>query len=1011
MNLLKCCPKFVQFASLRQNISPRRHLIAPSQPRYISGQTDRNIAYPGTYPGWKILEERKISEFDIEAVLLEHLKTKAVYLHMGCEDENNAFSVNFRTTPGDSTGVAHILEHTTLCGSEKYPVRDPFMKMLNRSLSTFMNAMTGPDYTLYPFSTCNKQDYYNLMSVYLDSVFQPLLREEDFLQEGWRLEHDEIEDTSSPLVIKGVVFNEMKGAYANAQSLFGQQLLNNLYPSHTYSHSSGGYPLAIPDLTWEQLKQFHSSHYHPSNARFLSYGSLPLGPTLAKLDQEYLENFSAQEHDTEVPLEHRWDQPRRVDTVCPPDPMSPDPSRQSTVAVSFLLTDIRDIQLSFALQVVGELLMGGPASPFYKSLIEPGLGSNFSPVSGYEDHTKETNFTIGLQNIDISEAESILKIIDDTIDKVVEEGFDDEKIEAILHSFELSLKNKSSNFGLNLIMSMTPFWNHAENPLDFMEVNKYVSWFRQKLAEEPNFLQELVRVHLKENKHKLVQTMSPVEDYQEKEQQQFDQLEELKRSGLTQEQKDDINLKCLKLQKMQDEKDDASCLPSLSVSDISNEYLGTSLINTDLSGVPIQISVQPTNEVSYFRALVDTSSVPADLKPYLPVFTSVLTKMGAGDMNYADLDTAVELSTGGLAASMHVQEGQHDFNTHTEAVLLSSHCLERNTERMFSLWSEIFNSVKWNDSGRLATLLKMQASQAVTGLPQSGHRYAMTSANSSLNHAASLVETFTGMTHINLLSKLAKEDVFSVTKKLQTIAGLLLNKNRMKIALNSSDSERLLQGTESFLSGVSGPGESLSTNWEVQSNVTGKSGAKSVQQHYVTPFPINFTSLAVPTVPYSHQDFAALRVLAALLSSKYLHLEIREKGGAYGGGAMAGSGAFTFYSYRDPKNLETFSVYRRSGEWALEDNFNQTDVDEAILRVFQKLDEPIAPGYRGLRFFLSGITDNDFSQHRLRIKQVKTGDLKEVAEKYLFNNNKDGKTMIGGQQPGLEDLGWTIHRQ
>ena len=245
------------------------------------------------YPGWRTLETRNISEFDIRAVHLEHLKTRARYLHMACQDDNKAFSVNFRTTPRDSTGVAHILEHTTLCGSDKYPVRDPFMKMLNRSLSTFMNAMTGPDYTLYPFSTCNEQDYYNLMSVYLDSVFKPLLREQDFLQEGWRLEHDEIDDVETPLVIKGVVFNEMKGAYANSQSMFGQKLLNNLYPSHTYSNSSGGFPLDIPSLTYDNLKQFHSQHYHPSNCRMLSYGDLDLAKTLLFIDSEYLSHFSS----------------------------------------------------------------------------------------------------------------------------------------------------------------------------------------------------------------------------------------------------------------------------------------------------------------------------------------------------------------------------------------------------------------------------------------------------------------------------------------------------------------------------------------------------------------------------------------------------------------------------------------------------------------------------------------------------------------------------------------------
>ena len=1002
MILLKCGSRCQQVARLRPNwrVWGRNSSSSQAQQKL-------------DYPGWNVLEERKIAEFDISATLLEHSRTRAKYLHMACQDDNNAFSVNFRTTPMDSTGVAHILEHTTLCGSQKFPVRDPFMKMLNRSLSTFMNAMTGPDYTLYPFSTCNEQDYYNLMSVYLDSVFKPLLREQDFLQEGWRLEHDDIADEKSPFVIKGVVFNEMKGAYANAQSLFGQKLLNNLYPSHTYSNSSGGFPLDIPQLTWENLKRFHAEHYHPSNARFFSYGNLPLSNHLAKIDKEYLSKFDFLELDTSVPKESRWSESRRVDVTCAPDPMNPDPTKQSTVAVSYLMSDVTDINHSFALQVMCELLTGGPGSPFYKSLIESGLGSNFSPVSGYEDHTKETNFTIGLQNIKHEDTEKILQVIDETVDKVIEEGFDEEKIEAVLHSYELSLKHKSANFGMNLIMSMTPFWNHAENPLNFLEVNQTVNWFKEQLAKDPKFLQNLVRQYMKENKHKLVQTMNPVENYSELEQQQFDKLEQKMRETLTESDKEVIHSKCLDLQKMQNEKEDASCLPTLKVADISSDYLKTVLQQTSLCNTPVQVSAQPTNEVSYFRALIDISTLPPDLKPYLPIFTSVLTKMGAAHLHYADLDTAVELRTGGLTATCHVQEDADNLNKHVEAILLSSHCLDRNIDSMFDLWANIFSDPHWHDTNRLSQLLKMSATNTLNGIAGSGHRYAMTSAASTLNPAAALGEKFSGMSHVQLLSKLSQGDVTDLVAKLKMISTLVLTKNRMKCALNTSDPDKLLAGTERFMNKIGGEYDNFS--WGVKFDPVFSSKTddlfkpQSSQQHYVTPFPINFTSLSIPTVNYSHPDYAPLRVLAAVLGSKFLHPEIREKGGAYGGGAMASGGTFTFYSYRDPKNLETFSVYRKSGEWALENNFDQKDVDEAILRVFQSLDAPQTPGVKGLRYFLSGISDEMFANHRVSVKNVKVQDLKVVADKYLVDPSISGKTMIGGLQQGLEDLGWTVH--
>ena len=956
--------------------------------------------------GWRLTETRTIAEFDIKAVLLEHEKTKARYLHMDCQDENKAFSVNFRTTPMDSTGVAHILEHTTLCGSSKYPVRDPFMKMLNRSLSTFMNAMTGPDYTLYPFSTCNSQDYYNLMSVYLDSVFRPLLREQDFLQEGWRLEHDEIDDTETPLVVKGVVFNEMKGAYANSQSLFGQQLLNNLYPSHTYSHSSGGFPLNIPQLTWDNLKLFHSTHYHPSNARILSYGNIDLVKTLSLLDTEYLSKFEQICPDTAVPSEPRWREPRRVELTCAPDPMNPDPVKQTTVAVSFLLSDIMDLKLSFALQVTAELLTGGPSAPFYQALIEPGYGTNFSPVSGYEDHTRDTNFTIGLQNIDPKDTDKILNIIDETIDRVIIEGFEKERIEAVLHSYELSLKHKSANFGVNLIMSLTPFWNHADNPLDYLEVNETIEWFKSELKKDPQFLQNIVKTHLKENSHKLVQTMSPVENYNELEQKKFDQLEEDLRRDLSATEKKDIHAKCVELQEMQTVKEDVSCLPSIEVSDISSEHSPTVMERLHLSSTPVSFTCQPTNELTYWRAMIDTSHLPEDLKTYLPIFSAVLTKMGAGTLSYPELDTAVELRTGGLAAMCHTATEPGDTGRHGESLLLSSHCLDRNIQHMFQLWQLVFSDVHWDNSSRLAQLVKMIGSETNNGVAQAGHRYAMTSAASCLTPAARRLELSGGMSHVRLLGQLSQQDVTPLVNKLKAIAAEILNKDMMRCALHSSNTDLAVRQTEHFLASISGSFKD--PNWQCDN----REFVPSVQhQHYVTPFPINFTSQAVPTVSYTHPDYASLRVLAALLSSKFLHPEIREKGGAYGGGATASDGCLTFYSYRDPKNLETFSVYERSAQWLLEENFDQSDVNEAILRVFQGVDAPVTPGYRGMREFLTGVTDQMFADHRIALKNVEVADVKAVAEKYLVDPPVYGKTMIGGYHQGLDELGWTVHKQ
>ena len=326
---------------------------------------------------WSVVKVTSVPELNLENVYhLKHKHCNAQWLHMeNPADSTNAFSIHLKTVPQDSTGIAHILEHCTLCGSKKYPVRDPFMKMLNRSLAS-MNAMTGPDYTFYPFSTPNKKDFYNLMQVYLDSVFNPLLREMDFRQEGWRLDKDQ--DTGK-LAIKGVVFNEMKGAFADAQQVLGQQLLNNLLPSNTYGHCSGGLPECIPQLTWQDLRDFHSVHYSPNNARFYSYGNIPLQEHLEAVSQYLPPHADIHQQDVApVPNEVRWSAPRRKHIDCPEDPSG----ASTTLAVSYLTCDIEDSYETFVLRVLSELLIEGPSAPLYQSLIESGLASAFSPVTG-----------------------------------------------------------------------------------------------------------------------------------------------------------------------------------------------------------------------------------------------------------------------------------------------------------------------------------------------------------------------------------------------------------------------------------------------------------------------------------------------------------------------------------------------------------------------------------------------------------------------------------------------------
>uniref|UniRef100_A0AAX7TFN7 Presequence protease, mitochondrial n=1 Tax=Astatotilapia calliptera TaxID=8154 RepID=A0AAX7TFN7_ASTCA len=912
--------------------------------------------------GFTVKEVVAVPDLFLTAVKLTHDKTGAQYLHAARDDSNNLFSVQFRTTPMDSTGVPHILEHTVLCGSEKYPCRDPFFKMLNRSLSTFMNAFTASDYTMYPFSTQNGKDFKNLLSVYLDAVFFPCLREQDFWQEGWRLENEDPTDNNSPLMFKGVVFNEMKGAFSDNERLYAQHLQNKLYPDHTYSVVSGGEPLAIPDLTWEQLKQFHATHYHPSNARFFTYGDLPLEPHLKQIQEEALSKFACIDPKTEVPSQPRWTSPKEDHVTCSPDPLAPDPNKQNTVCVSYLLGDITDAFEGLTLSLLSSLMISGPNSPFYKSLIEPKLGTDFSSVVGYDGSTKEASFSIGLQGVDEEDIERVKQIISQTIDKIIENGFEERRIEALIHKLEIQIKHQTTNFGLSLASYIASSWNHDGDPVELLQISDSVAKFRQALKENPRFLQEKVRQYFKENTHRLTLSMSPEESYLEKQAKAEEEKLQKKIEVLSDSDRKQIYEKGLELLAAQSRTQDVSCLPALKVSDIEPTIPITPVQISTAGGVPVQYCEQPTNGLVYFRALCNLNTLPEDLKVFVPLFCSVIT------------------------------------NPH------------------------------FDDEERLRVLVMQSAQELANSIAYSGHLYAMTRAGRHLTPAGDLQETFGGMEQVTFMKRTAAmADLSQIIRTLPRLKIHLFNPNNMRWVHNTpailSDAAAHLEG---FIKDVA---KNRKERKPVRPNIIEKpinplddNGPRRkliseptfhpcpMKTFFQMPFPVNFVSESIRAVPFSHKDYASLCILARMMTAKFLHGEIREKGGAYGGGAKIGGGLFTFYSYRDPNTVQTLSAFGNGIEWAKSGKFTQQDIDEAKLSVFSAVDSPVAPADKGMGQFLSGVTDEMKQSHRQRLFAVDHKNLVDVAERYLSAGQKTcGVAILGPENDVIKkDPSWII---
>lgn len=959
---------------------------------------------PGSiYHGFLCTDIQEIKEFNMKAISFKHEKSKTEYLHIQRDDPNNLFSINFRTTPFNSTGLPHILEHTVLCGSKKYPIRDPFFKMLNRSLATFMNAMTGPDYTMYPFSSQNETDYRNLQAIYLDAVFRPNLNHLDFLQEGWRLENSDLNDPNSDLVFKGVVFNEMKGVFSENSALFAQKFLNTILPDHTYGFVSGGDPLQIPNLTVQDLRNFHKKYYHPSNARIFSYGNFPVERNLQICNSLYLNDCDGIDSTySRVPPQSRWEKPMEQNLKCRFDKMGAPIENQNQLAVGYLMSDIANVYETFELQFLSELMVLGPNSAFYKALIEPNISGGYNSTTGYDPQMKDTMFAVGLQDLGIDKFESVKEIMDNTINSVIKDGFTKSHIDSVLHGIELNIKHQTTRFGLNLLFNLTPLWNHEGDVIEAMKIGKCLDKFKENL-KNPKYLQERVKHYFQSNNHKLILTMTPDESYEENIIKKEDELLKTTVSRLSEDDKQNIYKQGLQLAEAQKVQENINILPCLSLNDISKDVKKNDIDRFKINQtVPVQMCKANTNGVTYFKGILNMHNIPNDLKLLMPLFNATISKMDTKNYSYRDFDQFVNLKTAGLGVSTHVSTIANNPIKYDQGVMLSSHCLNHNLQDMLTIWCELFNKPIFKDTDRFKMLLDNYVSSLTTGIADSGHLYAMQSANSLLLGSSLLKENLSGMRHIDFIKNTLKtESTEAIMQKISTISDLLLNRGRLRIAVNLSDSNypEAVSEFDRFAS-VLPLGNKGSPSYDLTEETSFQRSIKGL--HYKNNFSVNYCAKSILTVPYIHKDFAKLKVLAKFLSSKYLHPTVREQNGAYGGGArLTDDGIFGFFSYRDPNSSITLDVFDNSNAWLKDcpkDVFDDQAIFESKLGILQQLDAPVAEFNKGIDEFLSGISAEMKQNHKNAVLSVTKDDMIYACEKYLSNSQQNsaiGKCVIG----------------
>lgn len=949
--------------------------------------------------GYEIKRVLPIAELKLTAVDLTHEQTGSKHLHIDREDTNNVFSIGFKTNPPDSTGVPHILEHTTLCGSQKYPVRDPFFKMLNRSLANFMNAMTGHDYTFYPFATTNKADFSNLQDVYLDATLNPLLKQLDFLQEGWRLEHSKVDDASSPIVFKGVVYNEMKGQVSNANYYFWIKFQESLYPS---LNNSGGDPCKITDLHHEDLVNFHASNYHPSNAKTFTYGNFELKDTLKKLNSEFQGYGKRVNKKRELfPIDLQEDV--SFETQGQVDPMLP-PEKQVKISMTWLCGKPDDTYETFLLKIMGNLLLDGQSSPFYQKLIESGLAYDFSVNTGMESQTAANFFTVGVQGCD--DVSKIQEKIMQVWDEVLEASFEERRVHAIIQQLELSKKDQKSDFGLQLLYSILPGWVNKTDPFDVLSFNETLQMFEEDWKEKGDILfKDLIRKYIV-GKPVFKFTVKGSDSFSKQLEAEETSRLKTKLESLDKTDKEIIFERGKQLQSIQDAKEDLSCLPSLEISAISRQSKTYPLVGKG----DVLNRITDTNGITYVRAKrILNHHIPRDLYPFLPLYADALTSLGTKEEEYSTIEDQIKLHTGGISTHVTVNP---DAKTGKPLLLFQfdGWSLNGKSEHIFEFWRKLLCETDFRrHKDKLKVLLRSLASSNTSSIADTGHSFARNYSAAHLTGARAINESLHGVEQVQLINKLSQlldDDALfekEVVSKLLELQSYIIASTDTKFMV-TTDSASHAAAVESqiakFLECL--PEQSQSSDFYSEMYPVIKNEGKPTLIEL--PFQVHYTGQCYPGVSYVHPDGAKLQVLSNLLTHKHLHREIREKGGAYGGGAVysALDGILSMYSYRDPHPLNSLATFNGAADYVLNHaNWVDSDLNEAKLSIFQNVDSPMSVKNEGSILFHYDVTDEMKQRRREQLLDVTLGDVRDVAEKYL-NNSKSIASIVGPEISNLD---------
>lgn len=914
--------------------------------------------------GFELVREETIEELNADARLYRHVRTGAELLSLQTEDTNKVFGITFRTPPSDSTGVAHILEHSVLCGSRKYPVKEPFVELLKGSLQTFLNAMTYPDKTCYPVASENLQDFYNLVDVYLDAVLYPRISRQIFEQEGW---HYELTEPSDPLRYKGVVFNEMKGVYSSPDDMLGEHTQQSLFPDSTYGVDSGGAPGVIPTLTFEQFSEFHRTLYHPTNSLIYFYGDDDPDERLRLVDSFIAEFDKCDNVPSIIPQPHRQKTISLVKTYDPGEQEAEQAKAMFTV--NWLLPDVTDLDLNVDFGLLFYILVGTEASPLRRALIESGLGEDLTG-NGFANYILQMYFSTGLRGIEEGKETDVESLIFDTLRDLVQNGLNSDLIDAAINTTEFRLRESNTGGyprGLAYMLGSLNFWLYGADPIAPLQFEAPLARLKQRLSDDPRYLEKLIERYLLQNEHRSTVLLTPEKGLAERLEREEQAALDTIKAGMSKEDIARVVADCQSL-KMAQQAEDApealATIPTLRREDMTPHVKTVPSETQQAAGHEVLFHDIFTNGILYLDLAFDLHALPTEYIPLVPLFSRCLTDIGTEREDFTSLSNRIGRVTGGIGVNHLSSSVFGSASAATWLVLRSKATVDKSPD-MFDLLVDILARTQFDNRERFKQMVLEEKAAFEANLIPSGSSVVDTRLRSSFTEAGWTNEQMQGITNLFFLRDLAQqvdEDWPLVLGKLEDMRRLLMTTGhvRCNVTIDRDNWKALAPGVEALLAQLPSHTPQLHQR-QVASH--------PIDEGLTIPSQVNYVGKGANLYDYGYQYHGSAAVIVNSLRSSYLWDQIRVQGGAYGAFCSLDkrSGVFAFGSYRDPNFQNTLDVYDATTDFLGNTNFSEAEITKNVIGTIGSMDSyqlPDAQGYSAFVRHLTGITDEERQVNR-----------------------------------------------